>query len=165
MSCNQYLTHIRRWIKERRIVMTPLQKRAWLGLGIGAVLSAAILAVLIINGGTSFYDDDVMRWTVTGLMVGTVVSWAILLAPVLRGKGPAKALYDERDETVMRRASQVQLWGVIGSVAIWTVALTEVYWDEGAIPIVFAYLICWSILIVNTLAQAIGILIGYRRMG
>jgi len=145
--------------------MASLQKRAWLGLGIGAVLSAAILAVLIINGATSFYDNDVMRWIVTGLIVGVLVSWAILLAPVLRGVGPTKALYDERDETVVKRASQMQLWGVIGSVVIWTIALTEVYWDEGAIPIVFPYLIFWSIMIVNTLAQAIGILIGYRRMG
>jgi hypothetical protein len=145
--------------------MAPLQKRAWLGLGIGAVLSAAILAVLIINGATSFYDNDVMRWIVTGLIVGMLVSWAILLAPIFRGTGPAKALYDERDETVVRRASHMQLWGVIGSVVIWTIALTEVYWDEGSIPIVFPYLIFWSIMIVNTLAQAIGILIGYRRMG
>ena len=145
--------------------MAPLQKRAWLGLGIGAVLSAAILAVLIINGATSFYDNDVMRWIVTGLIVGMLVSWAILLAPIFRGKGPAKAFYDERDETVVKRASHMQLWGVIGAVVIWTIALTEVYWDEGAIPIVFPYLIFWSIMIVNTLAQAIGILIGYRRMG
>jgi len=145
--------------------MAPLQKRAWLGLGIGAVLSAAILAVLIINGATSFYDNDVMRWIVTGLIVGMLVSWAILLAPVLRGTGPAKALYDERDEAVIRRASTAQLWGIIGSLVVWAIALTEIYWDEGAIPIVFPYLIFWSIMIVNTLAQAIGILIGYRRMG
>ena len=145
--------------------MTPLQKRAWLGLGIGSILSAAILAVLIINGVTSFFDNDVMRWTVTGLIVGVLVSWAILLAPIRMGTGPAKALYDERDETVVRRASHVQLWGVIGAVIIWTIALTEIYWDEGEIPIVFPYLIFWSIMIVNTLAQAIGILIGYRRMG
>jgi hypothetical protein len=150
---------------KRRIVMTPLQKRAWLGLGIGVVLSAAILAVLIINGATSFYDNDSMRWTVTGLILLMLVSWAILLAPIFRGKGPAKALYDERDETVVRRASQVQLWGVIGLVVIWMIALTEVYGDEGVIPIVFPYLIFWSIMVVNTLAQAIGILIGYRRMG
>ena len=145
--------------------MTPLQKRAWAGLGIGVILSAAILAVLIINGATSFYDDDVMRWIVTGLIVGMLVSWAIMLAPIFRGTGPAKALYDERDEAVIRRASTAQLWGIIGSLVVWAIALTEIYWDEGAIPIVFPYLIFWSIMIVNTLAQAIGILIGYRRMG
>ena len=146
--------------------MTPLQKRAWLGLIIGAVISAAILAILIINGATSFYDDNEMRWTVTGLIIGMLAGWAVILAPaVSRGKGRAKALYDERDEAVIRRASTVQLWGIIGSLIVWAIALTEVYWEEGAIPIVFPYLIFWSILIVNTLAQAIGILIGYRRMG
>jgi hypothetical protein len=145
--------------------MASLQKRAWLGLGIGTVLSTAILAVLIIEGVTAFYDDNVMRWLVTGLIVGILAAWAIILAPVFSSVGRKKALYDERDKVIVRRASQVQLWGIIGSIVIWAIALTEVYWEEGEIPIVFPYLIFWSIMVVNMLAQAAGILIGYRRTG
>ena len=143
--------------------MAPLQKRAWLGLGIGVVTSAAILAVLIIKGATSFYDDNAMRWLITGLVVGMLVAWAVILAPSISGRG--KALYDERDEAIIRRAQQVQLWGVIGLMVAWTIALTEVYWDQGQIPIVFPYLIFWSVMMVNMLSQSIGILIGYRGMG
>ena len=143
--------------------MAPLQKRAWLGLGIGVVTSAAILAVLIIKGATSFYDDNAMRWLITGLVVGMLVAWAVILAPSISGRG--KALYDERDKAIIRRAQQVQLWGVIGLMVVWTIALTEVYWDQGQIPIVFPYLIFWSVMMVNMLSQSIGILIGYRRMG
>ena len=145
--------------------MAPLQKRAWLGLGIGVALSAAILALLITKGATSFYDDDKMRWTFTALVVGMAVAWAVLLAPVFRGSGWAKAFMDERDETIIRRATQVQFWGIIGSIVVWSIALTEVYWDQGEIPIVFPSLIVWTVIIVNTLAQAAGIIIGYRRMG
>jgi len=143
--------------------MAPLQKRAWLGLGIGVVTSAAILVVLIIKGATSFYDDNAMRWLITGLVVGMLVAWAVILAPSISGRG--KALYDERDKAIIRRAQQVQLWGVIGLMVAWTIALTEVYWDQGQIPIVFPYLIFWSVMMVNMLSQSIGILIGYRRMG
>lgn len=143
--------------------MAPLQKRAWLGLGIGVVTSAAILAVLIIKGATSFYDDNAMRWLITALVVGMLVAWAVILAPSISGRG--KALYDERDEAIIRKAQQVQLWGIIGLMVAWTIALTEVYWDQGEIPIVFPYLIFWSVMMVNMLSQSIGILIGYRRMG
>lgn len=143
--------------------MAPLQKRAWLGLGIGVVTSAAILVVLIIKGATSFYDDNAMRWLITGLVVGMLVAWAVILAPSISGRG--KALYDERDKAIIRRAQQVQLWGVIGLMVVWTIALTEVYWDQGQIPIVFPYLIFWSVMMVNMLSQSIGILIGYRRVG
>jgi len=143
--------------------MAPLQKRAWLGLGIGVVTSAAILVVLIIKGATSFYDDNAMRWLITGLVVGMLVAWAVILAPSISGRG--KALYDERDKAIIRRAQQVQLWGVIGLMVVWTIALTEVYWDQGQIPIVFPYLIFWSVMMVNMLSQSIGILIGYRGMG
>lgn len=143
--------------------MAPLQKRAWLGLGIGVATSAAILAVLIIKGATSFYDDNAMRWLISALIVGMLVAWAVILAPSISGRG--KALYDERDEAIIRRAQQVQLWGVIGLMVAWTIALTEVYWDQGQIPIVFPYLIFWSVMMVNMLSQSIGILIGYRRMG
>ena len=145
--------------------MAPLQKRAWLGLGIGMTASAAILALLITKGATSFYDDDEMRWIFTALVVGMTVAWAVILAPVFRGSGRAKALMDERDEAIIKRATQVQLWGIIAAIVAWSIALTEVYWDQGEIPIVFPSLIFWTVIVVNTLAQAAGILIGYRRMG
>ena len=69
----------------------------------------------------------------------------------------------ERDRFIVVRATKVQLLAVIFSLVIWMIGLTEIYWDQGAIPIVFPYLILMSTLIVSTLAQSIGILIGYRR--
>ena len=145
--------------------MAPLQKRAWLGLGIGMAASAAILALLITKGVTDFYDDDGTRWTFTALVVGMTVAWAVILAPVFRSSGRAKAFMDERDEAIIRRATHVQLWGIIASIVAWSIALTEVYWDQGEIPIVFPSLMFWTVIIVNTLAQAAGIIVGYRRMG
>ena len=53
---------------------------------------------------------------------------------------------------------------VIFSLVAWSIALTESYWDEGQIPVIFPYLMFMSTLIVSTLAQSIGILIGYWEM-
>jgi hypothetical protein len=145
--------------------MAPLQKRAWLGLGVGVVISAAILAVMVTEGPTSFFEDDAMRWLVTGLGVALLVGWAVILSPVVRASVKGKTACDERDEAIIRRATYAQLWGIIGTMVAWAIALTEVYWDEGQIPIVFPYLIFWSLLMVNVLAQAMGILLGYRRLG
>ena len=144
--------------------MAPLQKRAWLGLGTGVAISAAVLAVFATRGVASFYEDDVTRWVVTGLVVGLLAAWAGILAPAMH-PGRRKALSDERDAAIVRNALYVQLWGVIGTMVAWAIALTEVYWDRGTIPIFFPYLMFWSVMMVNVLAQAAGILIGYRRMG
>jgi len=59
----------------------------------------------------------------------------------------------------------VQLWADFISLVVWSIALTEIYWDQGQIPVIFPYLIVMSCLIVNILAMSVGILIGYWRMG
>lgn len=150
--------------------MAPLQKRAWIGLGVGVVISVAMLAVFVIKGVTAFHENLEMRVIVDILLVGGLIAWAVLLAstrafPGWRIPGWAKVSCDERDETIIRRALSVQLLAVIFSLVAWAIALTEVYWEQGQIPIVYPYLIFFSTLIVNMMAQAIGILIGYRRMG
>jgi hypothetical protein len=144
--------------------MTPLQKRAWLGLGVGVGMSLAIAAVFIARGVTSFDDDLVMRAIAYVLCVGGLLVYAVNLRIKRRKPGGSEVLIDERDKEIVRRATMVQLWAVLISLFIWAIALTEAYWGQKSIPIIFAYLIAISGLIVNILAQAAGILIGYRRM-
>jgi hypothetical protein len=123
--------------------------------------------VFVIRGGgvTAYSEDPGMRLVVAGLFVGFLALYSIVLFATRPGRGRAKALMDERDMAVVRGALHVQLWAVVLSLVVWAIALTEVYWDQGHIPVIFPYLIIGSALIVNALAQAAGILIGYRRMG
>ena len=72
-------------------------------------------------------------------------------------------LVDERDKLIMSRSPQIQLLAVIFSLVAWVIVLTELYRDTGQIPVVFLTLIFISTLIVSTLAQSLGILIGYWR--
>jgi len=142
--------------------MTPLQKRAWLGLGVA--MSLAILAVFIARGVTSFDDDLVLRGITYVLCVGGLLVYGVTLRIKRRKPGRSEVLVDERDEKIIKRATMVQLWAVLLSLFIWAIALTEAYWGEKSIPIIFAYLIAISGLIISIIGQAIGILIGYRRM-
>jgi len=128
-------------------------------------MSVAILAIFITKGATSWNEDQGMRLIVYALFIVGVVLYGIVLFLTRRKPGQPEVIMDERDRVIMSRAPMVQLWAVVVSLVIWTIALTEVYWDQGEIPIVFPQLMFFSILIVNVLAQAIGILIGYRRMG
>lgn len=146
--------------------MAPLQKRALYGLALGVVFALAIVAVFIIKGGVTAYTEDTgMRLIVSVLFVGFLALYGIVLFLTRPKPGRVKVIMDERDAAVVRRALYVQLWAVILSLVVWAIALTEIYWDHGHIPVIFPYLIFGSALIVNTLAQAAGILIGYRRMG
>jgi hypothetical protein len=144
--------------------MTPLQKRALFGLAIGVVMTAAILAVFIVKGVTAYDEDKGMRLIVMGLFVGGLALYALTFSSTRRKLGQTEVLRDERDEVIMRNAVNVQLWSVIISLVVWMIVLSEIYWDRGQMPVIFLFLMAMSSLIVNMLAQAIGILIGYRRM-
>ena len=142
--------------------MAPLQKRAWYSLAIGVVLAIAILVVFITKEGVTAYTEDPgMRAIVASLLVGGLIAYLIVMHLTLRKPGQV----DERDRLIIGRAPKVQLWAVMISLVVWSITLTEIYWDQGQIPVIFPYLILMSIFVVNTLAQSAGILIGYWRMG
>ena len=140
--------------------MAPLQKRALYGLAFGGVWAAAIIVVFIVKGGVStFNEDQGFRLIIDGLWVGGLIFYGILMLTLRK-----QSQVDERDRLILGRAPVVQLWAVIFSLVIWTIVLTESYWDQG-IPPIFMYLVFMSTLIVSAVTQSIGILIGYWRMG
>lgn len=144
--------------------MTPQQKRAWLGLGVGVGMSLAILAVFIARGVASFDDDLVLRGITYVVCIGGLLVYAGTMRIKRRKSGHSEVLLDERDKEIVRKATMVQFWAVLLSLFIWAIALTEAYWDEKSVPVIFVYLIAISGLIIGIVAQALGILVGYRRM-
>jgi len=139
--------------------MAPLQKRALYGLVFGVVWAVAIIVVFIVKGGVGTFSEDMgFRLIIDGLWIGGLIVYGILMLTLRK---PSQV--DERDKLILGRAPVVQLWAVIFSLVIWTIALTESYWTQG-IPPIFMYLVFMSTLIVSAVAQSIGILIGYWRM-
>ncbi|HUT67742.1 MAG TPA: hypothetical protein VMW86_04240 [Dehalococcoidales bacterium] len=138
--------------------MAPLQKRAWWGLGVGLVFALAFLLVFILMGGIETFDEDQgFRIIIDVLWVGGLVANLAIVNLALRKPGMA----DERDLRIVERAPRIQWLAVVVTLVAWTIALNEVYSDTGQIPALFMYVIFMSVLIVSTLAQCLGILIGY----
>ena len=141
--------------------MAPLQKRAVYGLAIGICLAVAMLVLFLVAGGISRFDTDQgFRLTIDALWIAGLVTPLVLFRPITR----SQASFDERDKVIMGRSVWVQWLATILSLVAWMIYLTEAYHTSGLIPASFLYVMFISILIVSTLAQSGGILIGYWRM-
>jgi len=139
--------------------MAPLQKRAFYSLLIGLVLAIALVAVFVTRDINTFDTDLGFRMIVYALWVGVPLAYLVVVNLTLRKPGQI----DERDKMIMERAPQIQFLAVLFSLMAWMIALTEAYGNQGQVPVVFLTLIIISTLVISTLAQSLGILIGYWR--
>ena len=143
--------------------MTPQQKRAWYGLAIGIVWTFSMVAVLVIKGATAFEEDAGMRATLYGLFAAGILAYVAMMYVTGRKMARDGVVQDERDRLILRRVPVYQMFAVLATLAIWMVALTETYWEEGQMPIVFPYLIFYSAIVVNIVFASAGTLIAYWR--
>jgi hypothetical protein len=141
--------------------MAPLQKRALYSLGIGITLAIVLIIVVILKDINTFDEDLGFRVIVYVLWVGVPLSYLIVVNLTLRKPGQI----DERDKLIMAKAPMVQYLAILFSLAAWTIALTEAFSDQGHVPVIYLTLIMISTLIISTIAQSAGILIGYWRGG
>ena len=138
--------------------MAPLQKRALYSLLIGLIFTIALVVILIMEGGiTAFDTSEILRWMIYAALIGVPLVYLLLIDLSLRK--PTEL--DERDKFIILKANRIQWLAVIFSIVIWVIALTETYRVERQVPVDFLTLIMISILIISTLAQSLGILIGY----
>ncbi|MDD5288209.1 MAG: hypothetical protein PHY28_03760 [Dehalococcoidales bacterium] len=141
--------------------MAPLQKRALYGVAFGVLWAIAIIVVFILKGGAGNFDTDVQfRSIIDGLWIGGLIAYLILFETLIRKPGKV----DERDKLIMAWAPAIQWRAVIFTLVAWVIALSEVYHEQGQVPVIFLFIIFMSILIVSMIAQCVGILIGYWRM-
>jgi len=141
--------------------MAPLQKRALYSFVIGLVLTIALIAVFVAQGDiTAFERDSNLRFIMYAVLIGVPLIYLILVNLTLR----KPTQLDERDRLIIERSSRAQWLAVIFALVVWTIALTEVYRDQGQVPIAFLKLIFTSTLIISALAQSLGILAGYWEM-
>ena len=138
--------------------MAPLQKRALYSLVIGVIFAIALIVVFIAKGDVTTFDEDLgFRVIVYALWIGVPLAYLIVMNLTLRKPGQI----DERDRLIMERAPRIQFWAVLFSLVAWVIVLTEVFGDQGQVPIIYLLLMMISALIISTIAQSLGILIGY----
>lgn len=141
--------------------MAPLQKRALLSLIVGLALTIALVVVLAIEGDVTAFDNNIsMRVVTYAALVGVPLTYLILVNLTLR----KTTQVDERDRLIVEGSSRAQWLAVIFTLAAWTIILTLHYEDRGQVPVDFLNFIFVSTMITGTLAQSLGILLGYRRM-
>ena len=140
--------------------MAPLQKRAWWGFGVGLAFAIAFALVFVLLGGIQTFDaDPTFRIIIDALLIGAlIVNLVIVNIPLRNPK-----IVDERDIRIVERAPRIQWLAVIFTLVAWVIALNEVYQDTGLIPAVYLFVMFMSVLIVSTLAQCLGIVLGYWR--
>ena len=140
--------------------MAPLQKRALYSLVIGVVFAIALIMVFVAKGDVTTFDEDLgFRAIVYALWIGVPLAYLIVVNLTLRKPGQV----DERDRLIMERAPRIQFLAVLFSLIAWVIVLTEVFRDQGQVPVIYLTLIMISTLIIGTIAQSLGILIGYWR--
>ena len=104
-----------------------------------------------------------MRIPVTLLLLAALVVFAGFGMRAAAWARQPDGPLDERDLAILEKAPALEGLPMILTLVLWVVGLQQTYWDQGAVPLVYLYLIFWSVLLVKALALPVGVLVGYRR--
>jgi hypothetical protein len=141
--------------------MAPLQKRALYSLIIGLAFVVALTVVFLLEGDVTAFDrHESLRWITYATLIGVPLTYLILIDLTLRK--PTEL--DERDRLIILRSNRVQWMVVIFSLVAWGITITEIYREERQVPVVFVTLIILYTHNLSSMAQSLGILLGYWRM-
>lgn len=139
----------------------PLEKLGWIGVGVTLVIGIG-LAILVALVGTDFIDENTTaRGIFWLLMIVGFGAWGASWYVIKRRSGGA--VVDERDRVVLARSLSVESVIVLLSLVTWTIVLTEMYRDEGVMPIAYLQLIFWTTFVGGAFGRSLGIVMGYRR--
>ena len=144
----------------RGLPATPIEKLAWLGLG-ASLTAGAGLGLVVLVGGTTGLEDSASRWIFWIVLWVAISTWMIAWHRTNRRHGGA--IIDERDRAILARSLSVESMVVLLSLATWTITLTEVYSQEGAIPVAYMQLLFWSTFLIAIVGRSLGIILGYRQ--
>lgn len=145
----------------RGLPITPLERLGWIGLATSAGVTVGIAVLVAVFGVDGFHEQPVARLTFWVLLMVGVAVWALAWRIVKRRSGGI--VVDERDRAVLARSFSVESMVVLLSLVAWTVSLTEVFWDEGSVPIAWLQLLFWTTFVGGAMGRSLGIILGYRR--
>ena len=142
--------------------MARLQKRALYGLILCILWVITLLATFISKGGIdNFRVDRGFETLMVGIMIAGFAAYILILL-VTKSDGKDITM-DERDRKILAGARATQLWSAMLALAAWMISLSEVYWEQGQVPVQYLYIIAMSTWLVVVTTENIGILIGYRK--
>jgi len=140
--------------------MPLVMKRALFGFIIAVVTLGVIMGILMKTGAMAYWEDDDLRLTVLGIFLAGLFAH-VLVTGLSMAVAEARGKIDERDQVVLARAPAAQSALVLIGLAVWTFYLTRQFRAEGAVPVVYLYLIFGSVILLVLMGQSLGILLGY----
>jgi len=161
VAVGRSLWNLRPQPEMRGLPATSLEKLGWVGLAVTAAVGFGLTALVAFEGATFFDENAIARGIFWILMLGGIGVWVAAWYVIKRTSG--QAAVDERDRAILARSLSVESMIVLLSLVTWTVVLTEVFWDEGAVPIAYLQLIFWSTFIGGAFGRSLGIILGYHR--
>lgn len=139
----------------------PLEKLGWVGVAVTTAVGLCLAALVVFEGASFFDENAAARGIFWIVMWGGIAVWVGAWYAIKRTSGPAAV--DERDRAILSRSLSVESMIVLLSLVTWMIVLTEVYRDEGAVPVAYLQLIFWSTLIGGAFGRSLGIVLGYHR--
>jgi hypothetical protein len=140
--------------------MPALKKRALLGLAIGVTTATITTWLVASNGAAEYWENDDLRLQVVIIFIVGLVAHAVGTA-LLMAKDERAGGIDERDRAILARAPVVQSTAVLLALGAWTTSFTLRFHEQGAVPMVYMYLLFGSVILVMMIAQSLGVLLFY----
>ena len=145
--------------------MTISQKTAWAQLAIFGALVIGWAVLFALNGTIFYWQDETMKMTFYWLCTAAFATLVItnIVASILKGR--LKAVTDERDKAIFRKASLLATGVSYSVVAALLLALAITYMDSGSetVPVYFPPFIVIVGGVTLLLTQAITALLLYGR--
>ena len=145
--------------------MSPNQKMAWGNIIVWGSYLVVLAIVLAANGTILFWQEDSLKnafFTITGVAIAAFI---IMMPFVWIRASKAKVTMDERDNKIMNRANALAGPIAIAAVAVTSLVLSLIYVEDknSVMSPYFLMYVALINLVVYWLAQAIYILVAYRR--
>jgi hypothetical protein len=141
----------------------PVQRLARRALVAIVLLVALAVSLVVVYGPETWWNDDPLRLTVTGVLLAALV---VLLLFNIRVRALAtrdEGAFDERDEIILGRSCAGVGGAMMTVMAAWMIGLIESHQPSGMIPSYWLHLVFWSLVMTNVIATMAGIVLSYRR--
>lgn len=145
----------------RDLPATPLERLGWVGLATTGGVLAGMAILVLVFGVEGMQEESSARISLWLMLLVGVGVWTLAWYSTKRKQGAL--VLDERDRAVLARSFSVESMVVLVSLVAWTVGLTEVFWDEGSVPIAYLQLLFWTTFIGGAMGRSLGVILGYRR--
>jgi hypothetical protein len=143
--------------------MTLWRKRALAGSIIWSVVAAGfVISFLSGDGPSGFIKGNARRNIGAGFLAAGIAAHFIVRHLTRRPRKSERVLVDERDESIMRRASEWAFFILALFVFLFSIGLHDAFRSQGSVPIGWLWFLAYSSWILAHCSQSVAALILYH---